>query len=56
MDKCQLTSEQIRLLTNGQKVQVLYSTLEEYGRVDWHEVELVPTKNIGGKIDENHCS
>lgn len=46
MDKCCLTSEQIQLLMNGQRVLVSYPTLEEYGRVDQHEIELVPPEKI----------
>ena len=52
MDKCYLTSEQIQALADGKNVLVSYSTPEEYGRVEQHEIELVTPK--GDKFDENY--
>ena len=42
MDECKLTPEQIRLLANGERVQISYSSLEAYGGIDQHCVELIP--------------
>ena len=63
MDQCKLTYEQILALANRQKVQVSYSTLEEYGRVDRHEIELIPPEFPSIQLlterdicDENNCS
>lgn len=46
MDECQLTLGQIEVLASGQKVRVSYSTLGEYGRIDHHEIELVPEQEV----------
>lgn len=53
MDECQVTSEQIQSLMSGKNVSIVYSTLEEYGRVDWHKIKLVPEKKIGGNDEDN---
>jgi hypothetical protein len=42
IDECKLTSEQVLLLMDGQRVRVSYSTLEEYGNTYQHMIELVP--------------
>lgn len=46
MDECRLTLKQIQALASGQKVRVSYSTLGEYGRIDHHEIELVPEQEV----------
>lgn len=42
MDECRLTHEQIQALINGLRIQIQYSTLEEYGFVAEHKIELIP--------------
>jgi hypothetical protein len=46
MDQCRLTPEQIKSLSEGKSVIVSYQTLEEYGRVDNNEIQLVPHKDL----------
>ena len=41
-NECRLTLEQIQALASGRMVRVSYSTLEEYGFVADHKIELVP--------------
>jgi hypothetical protein len=42
MTECQITSEQIEALAVGQRVAISYLSMEEYGEVVEHELELVP--------------
>ncbi len=51
MDECKLTFEQIQSLISGQRVQVSFTTLEEYGNTYRHDIELVPPK--GDMSNEN---
>ncbi len=45
MDKCKITQDQINTLLSGKSATVKYRTLEEYGQVFTHEIELVPVNS-----------
>lgn len=53
MDKCHLTLEQVWDLMAGRTVRASYSTFEEYGRVDQHEMELVPPTKVETDNENN---
>ncbi len=46
MDKCKITPDQITSLLSGKSVILEYQTMEDYGQMFSHKIELVPNNPI----------
>lgn len=48
--QCKLTVEQLQALIDGRTIWVSYVTLEEYGYVAKHKIELIPPDKLDGGV------